>query len=243
MKYLLTLVLFAFITFTGNAQMRNCRNAMPEGMFRQQHKSLMMQRGDRMRLELANSLVNDNCLNSEQVKSIAVLFSDDFMRLDFAKHAFDNTIDKENFYLVYDAFTNFSTVFMLHDFVRDFERHPHDYLPPSDYSSHNDNHQPPIANCEISRDQFNDMVESIKKESFDNTKLELAKNILRLNPCFYTQQVKEIVSELDFESGRLELAKYAWDYTIDRENYYKVADVFSFSSSKEELLKYIQTRQ
>lgn len=221
----------------------NCRGPLPENIFRQKHKSVMMQSNDNLKLEVAIDIAMGNCMTSEQVKSIAALFNDDYRRLDFTRQAFVNTVDKENFYFVYDAFTYLSTVFMLHDYVQSFNRHPHDYLPPV---------EPPVeppaapvipAPCIISPQQFNDMIQSIRQESFKTTKMALAKNIIKSNPCFTSNQIKDIVLEFAFESGRLEIAKYAWDYTVDKENYYVVADAFSFSSSKEDLMNYIDSRK
>jgi hypothetical protein len=39
----------------------------------------------------------------------------------------------------------------------------------------------------------------------------------------------------DFESTRLTFAKFAYKYTFDKGNYYKVNDAFQFESSIEEL--------
>lgn len=243
MKSFITLVFFTIISSSLMGQMRHCHGPMPEGMFRQKHKTIAMQRNDSQRLELAISVLAQNCFNAEQVKALAGLFNDDFFRLDFAKQAFESTIDKENFYMVYDEFSTFSTVFMLHDFVQGYERHPHDYLPPSYDGNSNYTNQPAPIICEVTRDQFNDMLQSIRKESFNSTKIEITKSILNSKPCFTTQQVRDIVNEFNFESGKLEIAKYAWDYTLDKENYFRVSDAFSFSSSKEELLEYIRRKQ
>lgn len=217
----------------------NCRGPLPENIFRQKHKSVMMQSNENLKLDVAAAIAMENCMTAEQVKSIAALFNDDYLRLDFARHAFVNTVDKHNFYFVYDAFTYLSTVFMLHDYVQAYDRHPHDYLPPVD---------PPVAPptivpCNISPAQFDDMIQSIRQESFKSTKMSLARNIIKSNPCFTSNQIKYIVLEFAFESGRLEIAKFAWDYTVDRENYYVVAEAFSFSSSKEELMNYIDSRR
>jgi hypothetical protein len=43
-----------------------------------------------------------------------------------------------------------------------------------------------------------------------------------------------------FEDTRLEFAQYAYAYTLDLRNYYKLNDAFTFESSIDELNKYIQ---
>jgi hypothetical protein len=44
-----------------------------------------------------------------------------------------------------------------------------------------------------------------------------------------------------FESTRLDFAKFAYAYTLDLRNYYKLNDAFTFESSIDDLDKYIQS--
>ena len=69
----------------------------------------------------------------------------------------------------------------------------------------------------------------------------MAKQITKSN-CLTALQVKEIVQLFDFESDRLEYAKFAFDYCATPNAYYKVNDAFEFESSIEELDEYIQGR-
>jgi hypothetical protein len=49
------------------------------------------------------------------------------------------------------------------------------------------------------------------------------------------------MSLFNFESSRLEFAKFAYGYTYDLGNYFIVNDAFNFESSISELDRYIQT--
>ena len=64
-------------------------------------------------------LAENNCLNAEQVAGLAALFDNDNDRLEFCKRAFDNTVDKQNYYEVYNSFFYFSNVFRLHDLLKE----------------------------------------------------------------------------------------------------------------------------
>lgn len=88
---------------------------------------------------------------------------------------------------------------------------------------------------------FSEAKKSIASKSFSDTKMQLAKQIMRTN-CMTTFQVLELIELLSFESEKLELAKYAYDYTYDRGNYYKINDAFGFESSVRELEKYLQQK-
>jgi hypothetical protein len=79
---------------------------------------------------------------------------------------------------------------------------------------------------------------SISSKSFEDSKLTIAKQIMAAN-CLLCTQVKEIMMLFSFEDTKLELAKYAYGYTFDIGNYYKLNDAFTFESSIDELNTYI----
>jgi hypothetical protein len=85
---------------------------------------------------------------------------------------------------------------------------------------------------------FQGVKQSIESKSFDDTKLKIAKQVIASN-CLLSDQVKEIMLLFTFEDTRLDLAKYAYGYTFDIGNYYRLNDAFTFESSIEELDEYI----
>jgi len=91
----------------------------------------------------------------------------------------------------------------------------------------------------MSSSDFNMAKESLRKEWFENKRMTTAKQIIDQN-SFTSQQAKELVSLFTFENNKLEIAKYAYGQTVDKENYLVVNDAFSFNSSKEALNKYIR---
>lgn len=86
---------------------------------------------------------------------------------------------------------------------------------------------------------FESIKKSMQAENFDDTKLKLAKEIVQ-SKCLKSVQLTEILKMLTFENNRLELAKFAYPYIFDADNYYKVTDAFEFSSTKDELLEFIK---
>ncbi|MBK7434744.1 MAG: DUF4476 domain-containing protein [Chitinophagaceae bacterium] len=77
-------------------------------------------------------------------------------------------------------------------------------------------------------------LKTISNSSFEDSKLSTAKNIAKAN-CLSCEQVISICRQFSFEESKLNFAKYAFRHTTDPKNYFKVNDVFSFESSKEEL--------
>lgn len=86
---------------------------------------------------------------------------------------------------------------------------------------------------------FEMLKSALYRESFEKSRLEIAKQTIDRN-SFSTQQVREMALLFAFENNKLELVKYAYGNTIDRNNYFQLYDVFSFNSSKEELADYIR---
>lgn len=88
---------------------------------------------------------------------------------------------------------------------------------------------------------FDSAKSSINSKGFDDTKLSTAKNAVKAN-CMSTAQIKQVMGLFGFEETKLAFAKYAYDYCTDKNNYYTVGDVFSFSSSADELNEFLESK-
>lgn len=102
----------------------------------------------------------------------------------------------------------------------------------------NNNNNPAFGRA-MNSQSFSDFKQSLSNESFDNTRMNIAKSVINSN-YFTTAQVKELLPLFSFEGNKLEIAKYAYKNTLDKSNYFSVADCFTFSSNKDELMRYIQ---
>jgi hypothetical protein len=84
---------------------------------------------------------------------------------------------------------------------------------------------------------FASFIQTMKKESFESTRLDLTKQTAAGN-YFTTSQVKQLIALFTFEDSKLDVAKYVYGNTTDRENYFLLYDSFTYSRSKEELAAY-----
>lgn len=90
----------------------------------------------------------------------------------------------------------------------------------------------------MSNETFYALKKTVNMTSFSDTKVQVIKQAIV--PTFVTsQQVFELVELLSFDSNKLEIAKFAYKYTIDKQNYFLVNKALSFSSSIDELYQYI----
>ena len=340
---------------------RVCNQPISNYAFNQKYNAIT-QAPEVQRLAIAQRIARNNCLSVDHVKQVLAIFADDYQRLEFAKTAYHNTVDKVNFYEVYDSFAYFSTVFRLHDFVVKMREFPAPQPPQPDptppviafpnynYPSVAQYQGPtscdlPLANadfnimvvrvaeknsdegrmiagdqlakdqclctaqmmklasllqlesnrlaflqhnyqftydlgnyaaatqvfghvpnqnallnfikgqqvptepipveeppCRVTPGDYQQIKTSIQKQTFNNTRLTLAKQIIRSKQCFTTHQMIGIVRLFEFESGKLEIAKYGYDFVVDKNNYYRMNDAFEFDSSTRSLDQYIQSK-
>lgn len=80
----------------------------------------------------------------------------------------------------------------------------------------------------------------IEDESFDSSKLSLAKQVIAVNPMS-SSQILGICKLFSFESNKLEFAKYAYEFCVDRNKYFLLNEAFTYESSKRELNEYIKS--
>ena len=94
----------------------------------------------------------------------------------------------------------------------------------------------------MSTREFNQVKEQISKEWLESNKLISVKTISDKNN-FTTEQVKELMLLFTFENNRMEVVKYAYCNIVDKQNIYQLNDVVTFSSSKDELARFIREQK
>lgn len=86
---------------------------------------------------------------------------------------------------------------------------------------------------------FDDAYAMLSKETFDDTRLTMAQQVISAN-MLSVSQIAQICRLFTFESNRLELAKLAYPRCTEKNKYYLLNEVFTYDSSKRELNEYIQ---
>lgn len=91
----------------------------------------------------------------------------------------------------------------------------------------------------INTREFDQVKSALQKEWLEANRLKSAKYIIDQN-SFTTMQVKELMMLFTFENNKLDIAKSAYKKTVDKRNYYQLNDALTFSSSKDELARFIR---
>ena len=93
-------------------------------------------------------------------------------------------------------------------------------------------------NVNMNSQEFYNLKSTIDDASFDDTKLTIAKQAIQSNALNSTQ-VAQLMVQFSFERTKLDLAKYAYGYVVDQQNYYLVNTAFDFRSSTDKLDEYL----
>ena len=94
----------------------------------------------------------------------------------------------------------------------------------------------PIA---ISDEEFSSMLETVANTDYPDAKLDLSKEIVSSN-CITVNQLHQLMGSIDYEPEKIELAKFAYSYVFDRDNYINLADLFEYPDSKKEITNWIK---
>jgi hypothetical protein len=87
--------------------------------------------------------------------------------------------------------------------------------------------------------EFNALLNTIDNQSFESTRMTIARQAIRDRNVITTAQVAALMNLMSFESSKLELSKFAYEYTVDRHRYFQLFNEFSFDSSVRSLSEYM----
>jgi hypothetical protein len=95
---------------------------------------------------------------------------------------------------------------------------------------------------QLSQRDIDDLRTRVASRITDTDKLKLMQSALA-GKSFTTEQIREMLGWLSFDSSKLDFARWAYTNVSDRRNFWRLEDVFSFGSSKEEFNSIINSRR
>ncbi|MBR5982970.1 MAG: DUF4476 domain-containing protein [Bacteroidales bacterium] len=225
-----------------------CNRPMPQNDFNSLRSQVRARYFDSSRLTVAKQACRYNCMTSDQIRDLCKEFSYESNRLDFAKYAFEYCYDRYRYYIVGQSFTYSSSVDDLNRYITNqMAAYQNPYGGYNNGGYNNGGYQGGYGyfqsdnpNCHyiMTEQDFNDLCNMINNTPYSSTKMTIAKQACSFT-CISAEQVREICRLFSFDSDRLTFAKYAYEHCYDRRNYFKVNDVFTFTSSVNELNRFI----
>ena len=102
-------------------QQNNNAYATPSPMndadFQRAKNSIDTKSSDYGKLTIAEEVIDNNRMTTQQVKTIMGGFSTESSRLDFAKYAYGHTVDPNNYYMVNEAFSSDDSIKSLNKYI------------------------------------------------------------------------------------------------------------------------------
>lgn len=207
---------------------KNCSFPLNDETFVYRYKTIKQKQNDQSRLLAAIKFVNNQCLSTAQIMKLSTAFSLEGNKLNLLKQSYDAVYDPSNF-------VNAEQVLAQSNNRQEFRTYLRNHAIGGGSGTN--------YGCQVDDVEFDRIVQNIKSQSFNNTRLNTAKQIVKAKgQCFTAEQVKTIVQLFDFESSRLDVAKYCYDYTLNQDSYYVVNEAFTFSTSKDRLTEYINSK-
>ncbi|UYZ62179.1 DUF4476 domain-containing protein [Hymenobacter weizhouensis] len=121
--------------------------------------------------------------------------------------------------------------------------------PSPDYDTHYPDQGPygnepayPAHSYILSPQEADELLQTVQRQSFDDNKLALIREALH-ETSLPADDARRLVSTISFDRNRIELAKYLYTRVADRQNFYRVYDVFQFQSSIREVQQYIESHR
>ena len=90
--------------------------------------------------------------------------------------------------------------------------------------------------------EVNEMVRVLKKLSFDDNRMEVAKLCVMLRPVTVADLAR-MASTFTFDSNRLAFYKFAYEYCPDKERYVMLKDSFRLSSDQRAFVNFVAKMQ
>lgn len=95
-------------------------------------------------------------------------------------------------------------------------------------------------NAGMPHNTFMRLKDMIRNTSFDSKRLTIMKQAIAPGRI-KSEQVLELMEMMTFDNNRLELAKFAYKFAVDKQSYFIVNDAFVFSSNISALNHYISS--
>lgn len=202
---------------------KGCRAIISEQGFLNQAKKIAQEKSENDKLRTGKHYLNNYCYSTTQLMKMVSLFSVESNRLVVAKQGFHKIYDKGNY--------NYMTQLFNYEFNR---KELLKYINSKPYDE--------VVECKVSDKELVDIKTQIKKQSFSNTQMTLAKQIIKTKKCFTTDQIIQLMKLFNYDSLKMDLAKYAYDYVTDKENYHKTAELLRYDFDKQSLLEYYKNK-
>lgn len=201
-------------------------------------QNIQNSRGYRTRVTAINNAFNNtsNYFTTAQAVELIQLVNSQSSRLSLAKASYRSITDPDNFSQIDQLLSSQASRTELTTYVRDYDNSNSNYN--NNYNFNNSNTS--TVNIAMTEYNFNQLYSDARNQGSSASKMSYLVNVFA-DPGnhFTTAQTKQLIGLVYPENDRLQLAKAAYDNVVDKVNFTQVYDLFSSSSSRNDLATYI----
>jgi hypothetical protein len=223
------------ITFpeaAGYTGLKGCDGYLGDKQFLAFANSLAQFPSDEEKAKICMEYVYTYCFNTAQVMKLGMLMEGENYRYIFFKTAYEKVYDMDNFLHVKQLLTNIKLKTGINEI----------YIVPGTDKPYAIAETTEIeTKCFLSESEFNLLKAEIRKESSSTARVVIAKKLINENTCISSAQIKDLLPLFSLEADKLDIAKFSYKYSIDRNNYSVVKDFFTAQSSKNEINEFINS--
>ncbi len=216
-------------------------NGFSERDFARTYAVIKNKPNEDVRQSTLQQAVKGRLLTVDQAVQLLKLLTVSPNRLATAKYLYDYTCEKNNYFLV-------SQVLTVASHERDFNAFlSRKNAAPVPAPSFTDAPTPgPFQTTAYAPDgfteaEFESLKSSVIQQHFTDTRMGIIRQAVRGRSLTTAQDI-ELIRLFSFEQDKVKLAKFLYDFTSDGQNYFKINNLFSFSTSVDELNKYLSTK-
>ena len=209
---------------------KNCITSLSDNDFKMYVREIAVLKLETEKMESAISLATRTCLSTAQAMKLATSLNIENNRLDLLKKAYLRIYDEANFDFATQVFTHIPNQLALREFLINV-RKANQVVPIK-----------PI--CQVNEMEFKTIKDPLAAESSSSSRLSIARDQIPRFSCYKSNQIKQLVALFSSSSDKLNLAKFAFDFVADKENYFfELSPLFSSSMDRQSLSNFIATKK
>ncbi|CAM1371491.1 DUF4476 domain-containing protein [Tenacibaculum xiamenense] len=202
----------------------NCERPISQYAFEEILHKVEDLKNENYRLSQLKKSIYHSCLSTEEIMKLAQTLDSDENRSIFLSYAVDYAYDIENYFyvkqLIDDKFEKQQLISFINKKVEQIVAQ----------NNHNE--------CATSPSEFDYILKTIKDQQFSKEKINIAKAHIAKN-CFDIHQISLIVNQFNFENNKLDILKYSFQHSNEKDKFYTLRDLLNFNANKREFDEFL----
>ena len=234
--------------YNGYKGKRNCDLPMADAIFIPLARQIFNTPDESQKMLISLEILKDNCLAVSQIMKLGSLLNEENNRLNFLKQAFSQVYDVLNYgqatqILKTDEATN---AFLAH--ARAQAKNGGNNNNPNTHNNNPNNNNPTTITdtpclSAISDVEYKAMRKKVRRIFSNELKITMAKKLLRQHRCLSVIQIKGVLRLFHYENTSLKIAKFAYSYAVDKQNYLNLKRFFKLPHNRQNFVYFVNSQK